>query len=398
MAHAQVLALLALALVLVLVPPSIAAPHASAAAAAPYDSADVSLPYPPHIARGPARPLLYKTLGVDANQTLRQAANGVILMGTAIGEGYVTDALPSKDEPICQRKCAQAGGCPDGSSGNAHALCGCAPDGASVVLNCSSGGTITAVTFASVGTPTGSSCGNFSDGKCAGDPGAAKAYVTKQCVGKSSCALSADINTFNSGKDPCYGVAKHVAVAVTCSTLQPPPPPPPPSEQAPSGMNPYPSNAQPAWKEGIHTAAKYRAVAAREYDMTSPENACKFDATEPAAGEYNWAGCDLLANFTNIGMGNARCDFEKQSALQMQQSRSKTRRFAKTGSGQAQKRKLTPVFSHFLLVTLAPRLCGASPSQAGSLTVRKTSFLRYCTVLRFRRFLRRFAKTGSGQT
>lgn len=259
----------------------------------------VSLPYPAHIARGAARPLLYKTLGVDANQTLRQAANGVVKMGTAIGEGYVMDATPSVDQPTCQRKCAQTGGCIDPS--NAYTLCGCAPDGTKVVLNCTGSGTITAVTFSAIGTPDGN-CGNFSDGECTGQSSAATAYVAKQCVGKHSCSLSADINTFNSGKDPCYGVSKHVAVAVTCSTPQPPLPPPPPLEQAPSGMNPYPSNVLPKWKKGIHTAATYRAVASREYDMTSPENACKFDATEPTAGRFDWAGCDLLANVTNIGM------------------------------------------------------------------------------------------------
>ena len=262
-------------------------------------SDDVNLPYPLHISQGPARPLLYKTLGlVDANQSLRDAANGSVKMGTAVGEGYVTPAHPSSDEPICQRKCAQAGGCTVGSM--PHALCGCAPDGAKVTLNCASG-TITGTTFAAVGTPTGT-CGNFSCGKCTGDPTLAKAYVAKQCVGKSSCTLSADIKTFNSGKDPCFGVAKSVAVEVTCSMPQPPPPPPTPPEQSPSGMNPYPANVLPKWKEGIHTAATYRAVAEREYDLTSPENACKMDATEPDAGQFSWTGCDLLANFTNLSM------------------------------------------------------------------------------------------------
>jgi hypothetical protein len=273
--------------------------HCIAADAGRLADAVVSLPYPAHIARGAARPLLYKTLGVDANQSLRQAANGVVKMGTAIGEGYVMDAIPSADQPTCQRKCAQTGGCVDPS--NAHTLCGCAPDGTMVVLNCTGNGTIAAVSFAAIGTPAGN-CGNFSEGTCTGQPSAAKAYVAKQCVGKRSCSLRADINTFNSGKDPCYGVAKRIAVSVTCSTPQLPSPPPPPPEQAPSGMNPYPSNVLPKWKNGIHTAATYRAVASREYDMTSPENACKFDATEPAAGQFDWTGCDLLANVTNLEM------------------------------------------------------------------------------------------------
>ena len=260
-------------------------------------SDDVLLPYPRHVARGTGRPLLYQTLGlVNPNQTLREAANGVIMVGTAVGEGYVTTARPSSaDGPVCQRKCAMFGGCVDRSS--TRTLCGCASDGATVLLNCTAGGAITAVTFASVGTPSGT-CGNLSAGTCSGDPAKAKAYVAQQCVGKRSCTLDADIKTFNSGKDPCFGVPKRVAVEVTCSAPQPPPPPPTPPEQAPSGMNPYPSNAQPAWEKGVHTASTYRAVAAREFDLTSPENACKMDATEPQQGRFSWAGCDLLANFT----------------------------------------------------------------------------------------------------
>jgi hypothetical protein len=63
------------------------------------------------------------------------------------------------------------------------------------------------------------------DPKCNGDPSEAKAYVEKMCVGKSSCELSADINTFAKGKDPCVGFVKHVEVQVVCSTIAPPPPP-----------------------------------------------------------------------------------------------------------------------------------------------------------------------------
>ena len=105
-----------------------------------------------------------------------------------------------------------------------HALCGCAEDGTSFKLACFDNGTITAVAFAAVGTP-GGKCGQLTiDPKCNGDAVAAKAYVTRMCVGKASCTLDADINTFNGGKDPCLGVPKHAEVQVTCSTSAPPPP------------------------------------------------------------------------------------------------------------------------------------------------------------------------------
>ena len=87
-----------------------------------------------------------------------------------------------------------------------------------MILNCT-GGTVSGVKFAAVGTPTGT-CGNFSYGKCTGDPATAKAYVAKQCVGKSSCSLSADIKTFAAGKDPCYGKV-HTQSAVAYATFRP---------------------------------------------------------------------------------------------------------------------------------------------------------------------------------
>ena len=42
----------------------------------------------------------------------------------------------------------------------AGGLCGCTPDGKTVTLTCPAAGTVTAVTFASIGTPSGS-CGNL---------------------------------------------------------------------------------------------------------------------------------------------------------------------------------------------------------------------------------------------
>jgi hypothetical protein len=106
-------------------------------------------------------------------------------------------------------------------------VCGCGADGTSITLSCPSNGTVTAVAFASVGTPSGS-CGSFRPGECSGDPAAAKETVAKLCLGEPSCNVSADVNVLNKGKDPCYGVAKSTYVALTCSSAAPPPPPGPP--------------------------------------------------------------------------------------------------------------------------------------------------------------------------
>lgn len=256
--------------------------------------AGVVLPYPPALKS--TRPLRYRTQGVDTNRTLRESAAGIIFVGAAIGAGYITAAVPSSSpQPLCQSPCARG---PVGCGGLPAApttRCGCAADGSQLVLACQAG-SITAVTFAAVGTPTGmASCANFTRGRCDGDPATARAYVRKLCVGKKNCTLVADIGTFNGGRDPCVGTLKHAMVAVVCSDAQQPPPPP---EQHPSGMDPYPGNAIPHWQTGVHTAARYRALAKQEYDQASPENACKFDATETTEGKFSFQGCDLLANFS----------------------------------------------------------------------------------------------------
>ena len=106
-----------------------------------------------------------------------------------------------------------------------HALCGCAEDGQTFRLSCFNNGTITAVVFAAVGTP-GGKCGHLTvDTECNGNATLAKQYVERTCVGKTSCLLDADINTFNGGKDPCVLVPKHAEVQVECSTAAPPAPP-----------------------------------------------------------------------------------------------------------------------------------------------------------------------------
>ena len=147
-------------------------------------------------------------------------------------EGYmVTGATTDETDEKVQANIVAAGyktipkAC-EGAVG--HAVCGCAEDGKTFRLACFDNGTITGVTFAAVGTP-GGKCGHLTvDPKCNGNATLAQAYVESTCVGKTSCVLDADINTFNGGKDPCLLVTKHAAVQVVCSTAAPPSPPPPP--------------------------------------------------------------------------------------------------------------------------------------------------------------------------
>lgn len=72
-------------------------------------------------------------------------------------------------------------------------------------------GTISAVTFASYGTPVGY-CGQQTRNPSCDAPGVAS-VVSAACVGKSSCTLTSNDETF--GASPCSGT--RLAVEVTCS-------------------------------------------------------------------------------------------------------------------------------------------------------------------------------------
>jgi hypothetical protein len=93
------------------------------------------------------------------------------------------------------------------------AICGTVNENASMALACPSGQTISAVGFASYGTPSGS-CGAFAKGSC--DAPTSMSVASNACIGKSSCSVSASYSTFG---DPCFGTAKRFYAQVTCSAL-----------------------------------------------------------------------------------------------------------------------------------------------------------------------------------
>ncbi|XP_010316701.1 beta-galactosidase 6-like isoform X3 [Solanum lycopersicum] len=80
----------------------------------------------------------------------------------------------------------------------------------SLQLNCEQGWTITAVNFASFGTPTGD-CGAFIEGSCHWD---VLSIVHQGCVGKSGCSIPITMAKLG---DPCPGVQKSLAVEAFCS-------------------------------------------------------------------------------------------------------------------------------------------------------------------------------------
>lgn len=82
---------------------------------------------------------------------------------------------------------------------------------APITLTCGlCGGTITAITFASYGTPTGN-CPDYAIGSC--HAANSSAVVSQLCVGANSCVID-PVADFG---DPCYGTVKHLAVVASCS-------------------------------------------------------------------------------------------------------------------------------------------------------------------------------------
>uniref|UniRef100_A0A0A9EQS0 beta-galactosidase n=1 Tax=Arundo donax TaxID=35708 RepID=A0A0A9EQS0_ARUDO len=78
-------------------------------------------------------------------------------------------------------------------------------------LQCDDGHTISKITFASYGTPSGG-CQNFSLGMC--HASGTLDLVTQACIGKSKCAISVTNDVFG---DPCPRVVKDLAVEAECS-------------------------------------------------------------------------------------------------------------------------------------------------------------------------------------
>ncbi|XBI69724.1 hypothetical protein VPH35_064368 [Triticum aestivum] len=80
-----------------------------------------------------------------------------------------------------------------------------------VHLRCAPGQSISAIKFASFGTPSGT-CGSFEQGECHSTK---SQTVLEKCIGKQRCAVA--ISPDNFGGDPCPDVMKRVAVEAVCS-------------------------------------------------------------------------------------------------------------------------------------------------------------------------------------
>ncbi|XP_015892444.3 beta-galactosidase 5-like [Ziziphus jujuba] len=81
-------------------------------------------------------------------------------------------------------------------------------------LHCTDGYSISAIKFASFGTPSGS-CGNFQHGTCHA-PGS-RAALEKNCIGQQRCLVTISSSKF--GEDPCPNISKQLFVEAVCNPI-----------------------------------------------------------------------------------------------------------------------------------------------------------------------------------
>ena len=98
--------------------------------------------------------------------------------------------------------------------------CGDGNEGSTFALACP-GSTISAVEFASYGTPTGDCASGFKQGKCASNT--TLPWATKCCAGKASCTVSCGGQSCSCDgqattiPDPCFNTPKIFAIQVACA-------------------------------------------------------------------------------------------------------------------------------------------------------------------------------------
>lgn len=98
---------------------------------------------------------------------------------------------------------------------SSYPVCGtAASEGVVATLTCPTGSVITAINFASYGTPTGS-CGAFSVSSC--NAPTSVSVVQSACLNQASCSVASSYLSFSG--DPCYGVPKHLFIQATCGVF-----------------------------------------------------------------------------------------------------------------------------------------------------------------------------------
>jgi hypothetical protein len=156
----------------------------------------------------------------NGGDNLSVSANGTFTFATSVASGstYAVTVGTSPSSPA--QNCAVTSG--TGTIAGAAVsnvsitctnvvICSTAPENGSITLTCPAGQKMSALDFASYGTPNGT-CGAFTiDGTC--NATTSTMDVSTPCLGQSSCTVSASNGVFG---DPCVGTVKRLYVQARC--------------------------------------------------------------------------------------------------------------------------------------------------------------------------------------
>jgi len=96
-------------------------------------------------------------------------------------------------------------------------ICGTASENQIATLTCPSGNVITAIDFASYGTPSGSCVNGFTKNiHC--DATTSVSVVSSACLNRAACLVLSNNGAFG---DPCGGTKKHLYIKATCGSPRP---------------------------------------------------------------------------------------------------------------------------------------------------------------------------------
>ena len=103
----------------------------------------------------------------------------------------------------------------DVPSVSSNPFCATQHEGGTLQLKCdSAGATVSAIEFASFGSPSGTCPSFVADAAC--NATSSVAVVTAACIGKHACSVDVSNDAF--GGDPCPGTSKELAVVARCSS------------------------------------------------------------------------------------------------------------------------------------------------------------------------------------
>jgi large repetitive protein len=155
----------------------------------------------------------------NAGDNLTVSANGTFTFPTSVASGnaYAVTVLTPPSSPAQSCVVTNGSGTITGIAvSNVTVactnvvICSTAAENGNIMLSCPTGQKITALDFASYGTPNGS-CGAFTTSSC--NATTSTMDVTTSCVGLNSCTVAASNGVFG---DPCVGTVKRLYVEARC--------------------------------------------------------------------------------------------------------------------------------------------------------------------------------------